>query len=324
MVETVYQVQLPSFQGPLELLLSLVERAEVDIRRISLAVIVESYLEYLAGQDEVDLDALSEFLLLAAALVRLKAGVLLPEDQPVPAAEDDAGSGSLEDLAAQFLEYRRFQEAAQGLLMLYQESARLFPRGAAPAVPETGNDRNPGGGKSLAVDPGDAGAETGNLSEGSGGAGGSSGSPQDPGFKSGERSEEMDREVSLEDLVGAFAEVLRRAPPGGEIHREEINIEERIQDIIRRLQDGGGAMTFRSLFSAGNSKAVVIVTFLALLQLVRSGLLALVQKKLFGEITLRLKKTPRLKTGVEAGEDRRLPIPSRRVRPVGLPDRDPD
>ena len=105
-----YQVALPVFEGPLDLLLHLIERQELDITAISLAQVTNQYLEYLAGASERDPDNLADFLVVAAKLLLIKSRVLLPQPPAPPAAEEeDLG----DDLVRQLVEYKRFKEAAR-------------------------------------------------------------------------------------------------------------------------------------------------------------------------------------------------------------------
>ncbi|MEJ2735962.1 MAG: segregation/condensation protein A, partial [Anaerolineae bacterium] len=113
-----YQVALPVFEGPLELLLHLIEREELDITQVSLAQVTNQYLDYLAQLSERDPDNLADFLVVAAKLLLIKSRILLPQ-APSPTVSDEEDLG--EDLVRQHKEYRRFKEAARWLKELDEE-----------------------------------------------------------------------------------------------------------------------------------------------------------------------------------------------------------
>jgi segregation and condensation protein A len=119
------RVSLPAFQGPLDLLLHLIQRDEIDIHDIPIAHITRQYLETLELMQYLDLEVAGEFLVMAATLMRLKARTLLP---PAPSEEEEADPRA--SLVRQLLEYRRFKEAAQDLGRLEADRRLLWERGA--------------------------------------------------------------------------------------------------------------------------------------------------------------------------------------------------
>jgi len=119
------RVRIPVFDGPLDLLLHLIQQNEIEIRDIPIAKITRQYLETLELMQELDLEVAGEFLVMAATLMRIKARMLLP-----PAATEEEEEDPRQSLVRQLLEYSRFKEAAQGLSVLETERRLLYERGA--------------------------------------------------------------------------------------------------------------------------------------------------------------------------------------------------
>jgi len=128
------RVQLPAFEGPLDLLLHLIQREEIEISDIPIARTTREYLQTLEVMRELDLEVAGEFLVMAATLMRIKARMLLP-----PSIADEEEEDPREGLVRQLLEYRRFKEAARDLEELESERRLLFDRGA-PAQLEDPQD----------------------------------------------------------------------------------------------------------------------------------------------------------------------------------------
>jgi len=122
-----YQVKLPIFEGPLDLLLYLIEREELDITAVSLAAVTEQYLAYLALLENLIVDQLADFLVIAARLILIKSQALLPRP-PSLELEEDVG----DDLVQQLLAYKQFKEIAKGLGQREAEGLRSFIRLAPP------------------------------------------------------------------------------------------------------------------------------------------------------------------------------------------------
>ncbi len=128
------RVALPAFTGPLDLLLHLIQREEIEIQDIPIAKITREYLDTLELMRELDLEVAGEFLVMAATLMRIKARMLLP-----PAIAEEEEEDPREGLVRQLLEYRRFKEAARDLERLEGDRRLLFDRGA-PAQLEDPQD----------------------------------------------------------------------------------------------------------------------------------------------------------------------------------------
>src|SRR6201998_4864852 len=134
-MEADYKVRLEVFEGPLDLLLYLIKRDEVDIHEISIERITRQYLEYLQAFKELNIELAGEFIVMAANLIYLKSRSLLPIDQQPP--EEDAEEDDPRwDLIRQLIEYKKFKEAAAELHLRELERERIFARdgGSAPVL----------------------------------------------------------------------------------------------------------------------------------------------------------------------------------------------
>jgi len=237
---TGYRVHLENFEGPLDLLLFLIKRDEIEITEIPIAHITEQFLASIGDADALDLDRAGEFLLMAATLMRIKAKMLLP------AAEDEEEEDAVDpraELVRRLLEYKEFKRIGEQLGGREEEWRRIFPRAASP-LPETEMD----------------------FSEGLG--------------------------VSLLDLFRAFRKVLEKTGESGtfELTAEEYSVDEQIESIRRECFVRREGVPFSTLFPEQRSRALVITTFLALLELVRRGEIEALQADAFGEIWLKQKE----------------------------------
>src|ERR1700745_644538 len=133
-MDTDYKVRLEIFEGPLDLLLYLIKRDEIDIYDISLERITGQYLEYLQAFKELNIEVAGEFVVMAANLIYLKSRSLLPVAQPPPA--DGAGEDEPRwELIRQLIQYKKFKEAAAELHLRQLEQERVFARDAGPSSP---------------------------------------------------------------------------------------------------------------------------------------------------------------------------------------------
>lgn len=224
-------IRLDSFEGPLDLLLHLIKREEIDIWNIPIARITEQYLEYIQLMKDLNINVAGEWLVMAATLIYIKSRMLLPPD-PVP-AEGEAREDPRTELVYQLLEHQKFKNAAQ-MLHVREEVENAVWNSPPGEVMEEGKDM-------LAV--------------------------------------------TLFDLLKAFHEVVRRfeAQRGLELQQEEVTVEQKVTDI-RHLLMVHDTIHFSTLFTRMPSKVHIIVTFLALLELVRLREIWLYQKKVFAEI----------------------------------------
>jgi len=236
-METDYKVKLEVFEGPLDLLLYLIKRDEIDIYDISIERITRQYLEYLQAFKELKIDIAGEFVVMAANLIYLKSRSLLPLDQQPPeedAEEDDPRWA----LIRQLIEYKKFKEAAAQLHDRALEQERIFTR--------------------------------------DGGSAAISGAPLPL------------HEVGIFQLIHAFQEVIKRVEAQEdlqEIFGERFSVSDKIEKILERVGDGA-PVRFSELFGQIVSRVEIVVTFLALLELIRLNQVRAMQRKMFDEIEI--------------------------------------
>jgi len=234
-----YRVRLEVFEGPLDLLLYLIRKEEVDIYHIPIERITSQYLEYLNLMQMLDLNIAGEFLVMAATLLMIKSRELLPEEERETIDEDEAEAEDPRlDLIRRLVEYKKFKDAA--LYLRDQALARehVFGRESAEA-------------------------------------------------QLGPKSEIPLAEVGLFDLLGAFQRALRRIQNEDlkEIFAERFTVSEKIDDILRRIAETP-QLSLTGLFEGMRSRHEIVVTFLAVLELIRLRHLNVRQDRLFGEIIL--------------------------------------
>lgn len=232
-----YKVRLEVFEGPLDLLLYLIKRDEVDIYDISIERITTQYLEFMDAFKILDLEVAGEFVVMAANLIYLKSRSLLPVSVQPPEEEAEEEDPRWE-LVRQLLEYKKFKEAAQHLQQREAERENLFAR--LPEKPEVMAERPLG-------------------------------------------------EVSVFDLINAFNNILKRIDQKEdlrEIFEERFTVSDKIE-LVMKLTGSGVPLKFTELFSGMASRGEIVVTFLAVLELVRLKQLRVVQEEVFGEIELR-------------------------------------
>jgi len=128
--EETYQVRLPAFEGPLDLLLQLIEREKLDISSISLAQVADQFLAYVRELEHIDADTLVDFLVVASRLVWIKSHLLLP--QPARPGDDEREEDPAEALARQLREYKRFKAAASALRSIEEAGSHTYLRVAPP------------------------------------------------------------------------------------------------------------------------------------------------------------------------------------------------
>ena len=237
-MESDYKVKLEIFEGPLDLLLFLIKRDEINIYDISIERITKQYLEYLQAFKELNVDLAGEFVVMAANLIYLKSRSLLPVDQRPPDEEAEEDDPRWE-LIRQLIEYKKFKEAAAQLHARELEQERMFARdgGSAAALAET---------------------------------------PLRLG------------EVGIFQLINAFQNVIKRVEAREdlrEIFGEHFTVSEKIDIILRRVADGG-RLRFSELFGEIVSRVEIVVTFLALLELIRLKQIQATQPDPFGEIEI--------------------------------------
>lgn len=236
-MDTDYKVKLDIFEGPLDLLLYLVKRDELDIYDISIERITHQYLEYLQAFKELNIDVAGEFVVMAANLIYMKSRSLLPADQQPPDEEADDDDPRW-DLIRQLVEYKKFKDAAEHLQSRQLENEKLFTRAFSDADII-----------SMPVRLG---------------------------------------EVGIFQLINAFQNVLKRVDAREdlrEIFNEHFTVSDKIDVILARLASGKG-VRFSELFAQMASRVEIVVTFLALLELIRLRQIRAIQNQPFAEIEL--------------------------------------
>ena len=237
-MESDYKVKLEIFEGPLDLLLYLIKKDELDIHEISLERITRQYLEYLQAFKELNIDVAGEFVVMAANLIYLKSRSLLPVDQQPP-EEDTEEDDPRWDLIRQLIEYKKFKEAAAQLQVRQLEQERIFVR-------------EPGGLEPALAAP----------------------------LRLGE--------VGIFQLINAFQVVIKRVEAREglqEIFGEHYTVSDKIEWILQRVADGV-PLRFSELFASMASRVEIVVTFLALLELIRLRQVSAVQSNPFAEIQI--------------------------------------
>ncbi len=229
---TGYKVQTPVYEGPLDLLLSLIERAELNITAISLASVTDQYLSYLHGLEQMKPDEISSFLVIAAKLVQIKSEALLPRPIEREPGEEDPGA----ELVELLILYKRYKEIALWIEARQENNLRAHLRVAPPPKVEAKLD----------------------LSN-----------------------------LTLEGLLAAaesaFSKGKDKKALGTVIAAPRITIREKIEYITKTMKSIQ-RMSFSGLITDRSTRVEIVVTFLALLELVKRYRLSAYQNELFGDI----------------------------------------
>jgi len=235
-----YKVQFPVFEGPLDLLLYLVKKQEVDIYDVNLTQLATEFVAHLDQMRELDLDMAGEFLVMAATLMYIKSRELLPVDQQVVVEGDEDEDDPRWELIRQLVEYKKFKDAAANLQEREIATENTFAR------------------------------RPGRLE-----------------FESQQPAPRPD--VSLFDLINAVSTVLKRfsaRDDARDIFQDKWTVSEKIE-TIRQLTASRPVLRFSELFEAATSRSEVVVTFLAMLELIRLRVLTVTQPEPFSEIEIR-------------------------------------
>jgi len=229
-------VQLEIFEGPLDLLLHLIKKNEVNITDIPIATITEQYLATLELMQTLNLDVAGEFLVMAATLIHIKSRMLLPAGETAPDEDEDEGADPRDELVKRLLEYQRFKDAAEQLEQREVLTRDVFARNAAPT-------------------------ET----------------PTPAGF----------REISVLELLAAIQRVIERLPKDvvHEVILDKITVRQKMTLLLDRLR-AQAQVYFESLFDDAKTRMDVVVTFLAMLELVKVRAIRIVQEELSGPIMI--------------------------------------
>lgn len=233
-----YKLKLDVFEGPLDLLLYLIKKSDLDVHDIPIVDVTEQYMKYIEMMQVLDLDVVGDFLVMAATLMHIKSKMLLPPD---PSESEEEEGDPRTELARRLEEYKKFKEIAGTLQDKEQERKDLFPRTFDAEEMQQ--------------------------------------------IKDGAR--EIYYEANLFDLINALSEALKKVPEEvlHEIVKEEFTVEQKIHDILHLLLEKDDVI-ISQLFAESRSKFEVIVTFLAVLELIRLKEVKIVQKENFGDIEI--------------------------------------
>ena len=239
--------KLDAFEGPLDLLLHLIEKNKINIYDIPIAEITEQYLEYVNRLEEEDLEIVSDFLIMAVTLLEMKAKMLLPKQE-----EDIEEVDPREELVQRLLEYKRYKRMSK-LLTKREESAPLSIR-KEPSIPEEVERYSP---------------------------------PLDLAG--------LLRGIDLFRLRETMKEILRRKEDRkdtlrsnfGKIKREKISLEGKIKDVLAYARRHG-RFSFRQMLKNSKGRSETVVSFLAILELMKMGKICLTQEKAFSDLDIEL------------------------------------
>ena len=227
------KVFLEAFEGPLDLLLYLIRRQNLDILEIDVSAITEQYMRYVDMMDAVQFELAAEYLLMAAVLAEIKSRMLLPRSTDIEDDEEDPRA----QLIRRLQEYERFKKAAEDIGEIPRMERDTWIGSANP--PEINRTR-------------------------------------------------PDPEVDMRELLVALSEVLRRADmfESHHVQREALSTRERMSQVLDTLS-GKQFVPFVSLFTAEEGRLGVVVTFLAVMELIKEALVEIVQTENFGPIHLK-------------------------------------
>jgi segregation and condensation protein A len=233
-----YKVRLDVFEGPLDLLLYLIRKEEVDIHDIPIERITTQYMEYLGLMQMLDLGIAGEFIVMAATLMMIKSRMLLPVEERPAAEEGEDETDPRWDLVRQLVEYKKFKDAARFLGGLEERQTDVFAR--------EGEAVHLGPAPEVAI-----------------------------------------QDVSLFDLIGAFQAALKRIETEDlrQIFSERFTVGEKIDALMERLK-AEPRMSLHEVFGAMSSRHEIVVTFLAMLELIRLKHIVARQRAQFGDIVI--------------------------------------
>lgn len=243
-MEIEYRLQV--FEGPLDLLLHLIEKNKVDIYDIPIVTITEQYLEYVEQMQEQDMDIMSEFLVMAGTLLQIKSKMLLPKEETEEEEEEDPRA----ELVRRLLEYKMYKYAALELKdMELDASHSLYKKPTIPEAVSTYKEE---------INPADL-------------VNGMTLNMLNDIFQSVMRKQ-VDK---IDPIRSKF----------GTIEKEEINIEERMVQVREEVR-GLKGINFRTLLESQPTRMNIIITFMSILELMKIGAITIRQEEIFGEIVI--------------------------------------
>lgn len=242
-----YKLRLEIFEGPLDLLLYLIKKNDIDIYDIPIAEITDQYMEYIEAMKTLDLNFVGDFLVMAATLMHIKSRMLLPPD---PLAEEEVEEDPRDELVRRLEEYKRFKEIAEELKSKESHRQDLFTR---------------------IVDE----AAMNELKE---------------------DAKEVMIEATLFDLINALSQALKKIPQKTtyQVTKEEFTVEQKIHALLHMLIEEE-SVNLIELFAKSQDKMEIVVTFMAVLELIRLKEIICLQRRMFDDIVIqrnKLKESP--------------------------------
>jgi len=230
------EVFLDAFEGPLDLLLYLIKRQNLDILEIDVAELTEQYMQYVRLMDSMQFELAAEYLVMAAMLAEIKSRMLLPRSQDISEDEDDPRA----QLIRRLQEYERFKQAAEDIEAMPRVERDIFIADVQP--------------------------------------------PDDD-------RERPEPDIDLKELLLALGDVLHRADmfESHKVHLEPLSTRERMGKVLDQLHGTEGFVSFIAFFTPGEGRAGVVVTFLAIMELIKESLIEIVQSEPFAPIHVRVK-----------------------------------
>lgn len=230
-----YKLHLDVFEGPLDLLLYLIKKDDIDICDIPIATVTDQYLQYIDMMKLLDLEIVGDFLVMAATLMQIKSRMLLPPDP----TEEEEDVDPRDELVRRLQEYQIFKEIAEQLKLKETERQNFFPRQMSEEM------------KKELIDD----------------------------------SKEVYFEANLFDLINAFSQALGRFKEESvyQVSKEEFTVEQKIHEVLHLLLRHS-TVRLNELFEKATNKMEVIVTFMAILELIRLREIKVMQKRLFSDI----------------------------------------
>lgn len=228
------EVFLETFEGPLDLLLYLIKKQNIDILNIPIAEITHQYMAYVDVMKDLHFELAAEYLVMAAMLAEIKSRMLLPRSTNVEGEEEDPRA----ELVRRLQEYERYKKATEELDLLPRFERDLFD--ATATMPDL-------------------------------------------------KLEKVPPEVDLKELLLAFRDVLSRAQlrASHQVQKESLSIRERMTKILAILENNYNFVPFHQFFTYEEGKMGVVVTFIAVLELLKGAMIELVQAESFGLIHIR-------------------------------------
>lgn len=242
-----YHVKLHGFEGPLDLLLHLIQKNDLDLYDIHLKDITDQYVDYIRTMQVLELNVAGEYLVMASTLLYMKSRLLLPAEEPEELYDelDAEEEWTRESLMEKLVQYKAYKEAASELKQKEAERSLYFTR-----------------------------------------------PPEDLSCFTGKEDPSAELDVSLFDLIGAYQDVQKRTKKEKSYHsvaREEISIESKMGAIVDTLKRYKGKTTFRTLFNE-DQEDTPVMTFLALLELMKNKRVTCEQARHFADISIVMKE----------------------------------